>query len=88
MAPHVAEAWATIAGCVRISGHVTPVAIEIRSVTAAIPPITLQTKGLSPWASIHGWKWSEMIANEKPSSSARRASRTRSSGGCSSEESQ
>ena len=77
-----------IAGCVRISGQVTPVATSIRSVACAIPPSTLQTNGLWPCASIHGWKWSEIIANEKPRSSARAVSRTRSSGGCSSDESQ
>ena len=55
----------------RISGHVTAVPSRIRSVVAAMPPMTLQTKALSPCASIQGWKWSEIIAKENPSSSAR-----------------
>ena len=53
-----------------------------------MPPITLQTNGLCPCASIHGWKWSEIIANVKPASSARRASAIRSAGPCSSDDSQ
>ena len=87
-APHVAAAWATIAGCVRIIGHVTPVPSRSCSVDVPIAPITLQTKGLLPCRSLHGWKWSEIIASSKPASSARTALRTRSSGVCSSDESQ
>ena len=83
----VAAACATIAGCVRIVGHVTPVPSRRRSVACAIPPITVHTNGLWPCSSTHGWKWSEMSANVKPASSASRALRTRSPGGCSSEES-
>jgi hypothetical protein len=51
---HVAAAWATIAGWIRIVGQVTPVPRRRRSVAAAMPPITLQTNGLSPCASIQG----------------------------------
>ena len=76
-----------IAGWIRIVGHVTPVPRRIRSVACEIPPITDQTNGLWPCASVQGWKWSEIIANSNPVSSARRASWTRSFGGCSSEES-
>ena len=67
----VAAACATIAGCVRIGGHVTPVPSRIRSVACAIPPITLQTNGLCPCASTQGWKWSLISANVKPASSVR-----------------
>ena len=42
----VAAAWATIAGWMRMIGAVTPVPSLRRSVACAIPPITLQTKGL------------------------------------------
>ncbi len=87
-AADVAAAWATMAGCVRISGHVTPVPSRMRSVVAPMPPTTLQTNGLCPWASPQGWKWSETIANEKPASSARRAFAIRSAGPCSSDDSQ
>ena len=50
-------------------------------------PITLQTNGAFPWLSIHGWKWSEIIANSKPMLSAFRAFSTSALGGCSSDES-
>ena len=80
----VADAWAMIAGWIRIVGHVTPVPSRIRSVACEIPPITDQTNGLWPCESVHGWKWSEIIANSSPVSSARRASWTRSFGGSSS----
>ena len=83
----VAAACATIAGWMRISGHVTPVPSRSVSVETAIAPMTPQTNGLSPWRSIQGWKWSEISANGKPASSACRACRTRSSGRCSSLES-
>ena len=51
----VAAAWATIAGWMRIVGHVTAV-VTRRSVVAAMAPITDHTNGLSPWSSSHGWK--------------------------------
>ena len=70
----------------RIVGHVTPVPTRSRSVACAIPPITLQTNGLCPCESVHGWKWSEIMANSKPASSAARAFRTRSFGPCSSQD--
>lgn len=82
----VAAAWATIAGWILISGHVTPVPIWIRLVAPAIAPNTDQTNELLPWRDVHGWKWSEIVANEKPDSSAAHARRTRSLGLCSSEE--
>ncbi len=69
IAAEVAAAWATIAGCIRMIGAVTPVPSRSRSVAWAIAPITLQTNGLWPCASIHGWKWSEMSANSNPASS-------------------
>jgi hypothetical protein len=72
IAADVAAAWATMAGCVRIVGQVTPVPITRRVVTPARPPITDQTKGLWPCASVHGWKWSEIRANSNPCSSASR----------------
>src|SRR3954454_24092679 len=86
IAAHVAVACATIAGWIRISGHVTPVPRRNRSVTCAMPPMTLQTNGLWPWLSCHGWKWSEIRPNVKPASSASRACCTRSFGRCSSDE--
>jgi hypothetical protein len=52
----VAAACATRAGCIRVVGHVTAVPSRNRSVLDAMPPITLQTNGLCPWRSIHGWK--------------------------------
>ena len=52
----VAAAWATIAGWMRVVGHVTAVPTSIRSVIAAIPPRTLQTNGLWPCRCVHGWK--------------------------------
>ncbi len=76
-----------IAGCVRKVGHVTPVPTTSLSVAWAIAPSTPHTNGLCGWRSIHGWKWSEMRANEKPASSAARAFATRSRGPCSSLES-
>ena len=42
---------------------------------SAIAPSTPHTNGLCGWRSIHGWKWSEIRANVKPASSARRALR-------------
>ena len=42
----VAAACATIAGCIRIIGHVTPVPIRSRSVCMAMPPSTDHTNGL------------------------------------------
>ena len=59
----VAAAWATIAGWMRMVGHVTPVPTRMRSVRAAMPPRTPHTNGLCPWRSIQGWKWSETRAN-------------------------
>src|SRR6185295_4768246 len=70
----VAAAWAMIAGWMRMRGQVTPVARRRLSVASAMPPITLQTKGLEPCASTQGWKWSETKAYSKPASSASRAS--------------
>lgn len=66
----VAAACAMIAGWIRLTGAVTPVPSCSSSVARAIPPMTLQTKGLWPCRSIHGWKWSEISANENPASSA------------------
>jgi len=51
----VAAACATIAGWMRISGHVTPVPTRIVEVACAMPPSVAQTKGLCPCASTHGW---------------------------------
>jgi hypothetical protein len=72
----------------RMSGQVTPVPSRIRSVVAAIPPITLHTKGAWPCSSTHGWKWSETTRCSKPAPSAAFACVTRSLGACSSDESQ
>jgi len=56
-AAQVAAAWATIAGWMRISGHVTPVPIRKVSVACAMPPIVVHTNGLCPVFEIHGWMW-------------------------------
>jgi len=80
MAAEVAAAWATSVGCTRMVGQVTPVPTTSREVAWARAPITLHTSGLWPWASVHGWKWSEISANSKPCSSASTALRTRSLG--------
>ena len=50
----VAAAWARIAGWMRTVGHVTAV-VTVRSVVAAMPPMTDQTNGECPCRSIHGW---------------------------------
>jgi hypothetical protein len=55
IAATVAAAWATIAGWMRIIGHVTPVPTRIFSVAFAMPPSVAQTNGLCPWASTQGW---------------------------------
>ena len=55
MTPTVAAAWATIAGCMRVVGHVTPV-VTVSDVDEAKAPSTLQTNGLWPCRSVHGWK--------------------------------
>jgi hypothetical protein len=73
IAATVAAAWATIAGCRRMIGAVTPVDTRRRSVIEAIPPRTAQTKPDCPWVRTHGWKWSEMVAAVNPAASACRA---------------
>jgi hypothetical protein len=55
-----------------------PVISSIRSVRWEIAPSVPQAKGLSPCASIQGWKWSEIEAKSKPTCSARSAWATRS----------
>lgn len=69
MAASVAEAWATMAGCHRNVGAVTPGPRSpvVRSPSAVS---TFQTKDDSPCAGTHGWKWSAAIVPEKPCSSA------------------
>jgi hypothetical protein len=52
----VAAACATIAGWMRIVGHVTAVITGISSVFTARPPSTLHTKGLCPCREVQGWK--------------------------------
>ena len=66
----VAEACATIVGCRRMVGQVTPVPTRNRLVVAAIAPSTPHTNGELPCASVHGWKWSEINAKGKPMASA------------------
>lgn len=43
------------AGCIRTVGQATPVPARMDDVASATPPRTLQTKGLCPCRSIHGW---------------------------------
>ena len=61
----VAAAWATMPGCVRTVGHVTAVIQRISLVACATAPSTDQTNGLSPCASVHGWKWSDSHGGAK-----------------------
>ena len=84
----VAAAWATMAGCMRMSGAVTPVPMRSSSVASAMPPRTDHTNGLWPCSGTHGWKWSEMPARRNPVCSARAAFRTSVLGSCSSHDSQ
>ena len=80
----VAAAWATIAGCSRWIGAVTPVPTSSRSVACAMAPRTPHTKGLWPCSDTHGWKWSEIIAVVKPVASPSVASSTSRRASCSS----
>ena len=66
--PTVAAACATIAGWMRIIGHVTPVPTRIVSVACAMPPSVDHTNGLWPCASIHGWIVVGDQAEVKPAS--------------------
>ena len=79
----VAAAWAMIAGWMRTVGQVTAV-VTSSDVVAAMAPITLQTNGLSPWSSNHGWKWSEIHTDSKPAVSACCAWSSNAPGPCSS----
>ena len=51
----VAAAWARTAGWMRTVGQVTEVVTTIRSVRAAMPPSTDQTKADWPCSSVQGW---------------------------------
>jgi len=55
IAAAVAAAWATIAGCRRMSGQVTPVPRRRRVVACTMAPSAHQTNGLCPCRSIQGW---------------------------------
>ncbi len=68
------------AGWYRTVGQVTPVARPMRSVLAAIVPNTVQVNGECPCSSSQGWKWSLISTKSNPTSSARTAWRTSSSG--------
>lgn len=68
----VAAAWAMTAGCTRMVGQVTAV-VTGSDTTSDSAPITDHTSGLWPWASFHGWKWSEIQSRVKPACSAIRA---------------
>src|SRR2546423_727917 len=75
----VAAACAMIAGWIRVVGQVTAVITGSRQ-TWLSAPIVDHTNGLSPCASSHGWKWSEIHNASKPASWARRAWSRRSAG--------
>lgn len=75
----VAAAWAVTTGCIRTVGQVTSVVTGSSTVRDRAPIID-HTKGLLPWAFVHGWKWSEMARRVKPASAARRAWRSSWSG--------
>ena len=81
----VAAAWAMTTGWVRTVGHVTAV-VTGRSQTCEMAPIIDHTKGDSPWALVHGWKWSLIHSASKPARSASRACSTSWSGVYSSHE--
>src|SRR5690554_4962946 len=80
MDARVADAWATIAGCHRLEGVVTPgpKSPVVRSARAAS---TLHTNDATPCAGTQGWKWSVAMTPVKPRCSAYSASATASAGG-------
>ena len=65
----MAAAWAITAGWMRTVGQVTAVVIGSEQAWL-IAPIMLQTKGLLPCSSFHGWKWSLIHRPSKPARSA------------------
>ena len=69
IAARVAEAWATIAGCIRNEGQVTPGPRSpfVRSPSAVR---TFQTKAAWPCWGTHGWKWSAAMTPLNPAASA------------------
>src|SRR3954463_11021666 len=79
IAASVAEACATIAGCQRKVGAVTPGPMSpvVRSPRAVS---TFQTNAACPCAGTHGWKWSAAITPENPCASACAESSTTSVG--------
>ncbi len=81
----VAVAWAITAGWIRTVGQVTAV-VTWSPVASPTAPMTLQTKGLCPCWSFHGWKWSEIHNASKPACSAALAWSTSERGVCSSQE--
>ena len=69
MAASVADAWATIAGCIRKLGQVTPGPTS-PVVRSPIAVITFQTKAALPCWGTHGWKWSAAMTPLNPARSA------------------
>jgi hypothetical protein len=79
MTSSVAAAWATMAGCIRNDGQVTPGPRSPRVRVPAAARIS-QTNEAWPWWGVQGWKWSAAMTPEKPAASAR-AHRSRISAG-------
>ena len=79
MTSSVAAAWATMAGCIRNDGQVTP-GPRSPFVRAPATASTSQTNEAWPCCGVHGWKWSAAMTPEKPADSAR-AHRSRTSAG-------
>jgi hypothetical protein len=79
VASSVAAAWATIDGCSRNDGQVTP-GPRSPVVFSASEASTLHTNDASPCCGTQGWKWSAAIWPENPCSSAKVASRIDSRG--------
>ena len=69
----VAKVCATTAGLYRKVGVITEVPTSTRSVRASTHDIQASEFGAWPPCSRQGWKWSEMVTESRPSSSARTA---------------
>ena len=69
----VAKVCARTAGLYRKVGVSTEVPTRTRSVRASTHGIQASELGAWPPSSRHGWKWSEIVTESSPSSSARTA---------------
>ncbi len=71
--PRVANSCATTAGLYRKVGVSTDVPRTTRSVRAATKPSHASALGACPPVSRHGWKWSLIVTESSPTSSANTA---------------